>query len=50
MQEAVSSCGTSDLVHIMDACDIAKAVVYAATQPNHVAVNEILVEPREASL
>jgi len=32
----------------LDPADIARAVVYAASQPAHVAVNEILVEPRDA--
>jgi NADP-dependent 3-hydroxy acid dehydrogenase YdfG len=30
--------------------DIAKAVVYAASVPEYVAVNEILVEPRDAPM
>ncbi|XP_070554784.1 uncharacterized protein [Ptychodera flava] len=32
----------------LDPEDIARAIVYAVSQPPHVAVNEILIEPREA--
>jgi len=49
-REAVSSCDGSTSVRILDPSDVAKAVVFAATQANHVAVNEILVEPREAPI
>ncbi|XP_005111087.1 uncharacterized oxidoreductase SAS2370 [Aplysia californica] len=32
-------------VQVLDAEDVARAVVYAASQPSHVAVNEVLVQP-----
>ena len=49
-QEAVKACDGSTSVRILDPSDIAKAVIYAATQASHVGVNEILVEPREAPI
>lgn len=49
-QEAVTDCDGSTSVRILDPSDIAKAVLFAATQASHVGINEILVEPREAPI
>ena len=32
----------------LDPVDVAKTVVWAVTQPEHVGINEVLVEPRDA--
>ena len=40
--------GTLGNNRVLDAQDVANAVVYAVTQPSHVAVNEILIEPATA--
>jgi NADP-dependent 3-hydroxy acid dehydrogenase YdfG len=46
-QEAVKQFGMPSGAKILDPEDIANAIVYALRQPEHVAVNEVLVEPRE---
>ena len=43
-QEAVDLFDSHDH-KVLEAKDIAKAVVYAASQPSYVAVNEVLVQP-----
>ena len=35
---------------VLEPYDIARAVMYAASVPEYVAVNEILVEPRDAPM
>ena len=35
--------------NLLEPSDVADAVMYAATAPAHVAVNEVLVEPRDQS-
>ena len=39
--------GSDTSMKILDPEDVGRAVVYAVSQPDHVAVNEILVEPKE---
>lgn len=46
-QEAVKKYGEATGAKILDPDDIASAIIYALRQPLHVAVNEILVEPRD---
>lgn len=46
-QEALKLYGEPTGARVLDADDVAAAVVYALSQAEHVAVNEILVEPRE---
>jgi len=35
---------------VLEPEDVARAVVYATSQPEYVAVNEILIEPRQAPI
>jgi NADP-dependent 3-hydroxy acid dehydrogenase YdfG len=35
---------------VLEPRDVAQAVMYAVTQSEHCAVNEVLVQPREAAL
>ncbi|KAL4230934.1 hypothetical protein ACF0H5_011308 [Mactra antiquata] len=49
-QEAKEQFDGSSSHKILEPVDIANAVVYAVTQPQHVGVNEILIEPREAPI
>ena len=46
-EEALKKFGEPSGAKVLDAEDIANAIVYALRQPGHVAVNEVLVEPRD---
>ncbi len=46
-EEALELYGQPTGVRVLDAEDVAASVVYALSQPEHVSVNEILVEPRD---
>jgi len=49
--EAQAAFDGSETGHrILDPMDVAKAVLYAVSQPDHVGVNEILIEPKEAPI
>jgi len=45
--EAIKTYGTPTGARILDASDVAAVIVYALKQPDHVAVNEVLIEPRD---
>ncbi|KAI5866324.1 putative NRPS-like enzyme [Durotheca rogersii] len=45
--EAVKRYGEPSGARVLDAKDVADAIVWAVTRPPHVAVNEVLVEPRD---
>ncbi|KAG5921695.1 putative NRPS-like protein biosynthetic cluster [Claviceps africana] len=45
--EALRKYGEPTGARVLDADDVAAAIVYALTQPAHVAVNEVLIEPRD---
>ncbi|KAJ9657985.1 hypothetical protein H2198_003953 [Neophaeococcomyces mojaviensis] len=46
-QEAIKKYGEPTGAKILDPEDVANSIVYALKQPAHVAVNEILIEPRD---
>jgi NADP-dependent 3-hydroxy acid dehydrogenase YdfG len=46
-REALELYGGPTGARVLDPEDVAAAVVYALSQPEYVAVNEVLVEPRE---
>jgi NADP-dependent 3-hydroxy acid dehydrogenase YdfG len=46
-EEALEGYGQPGESKVLDAEDVAASVVHALAQPDHVAVNEILVEPRD---
>jgi NADP-dependent 3-hydroxy acid dehydrogenase YdfG len=46
-EEALEEYGQPGESRVLDAEDVAASVVHALVQPEHVAVNEILVEPRD---
>ncbi|ROW11121.1 hypothetical protein VMCG_01199 [Cytospora schulzeri] len=45
--EAVKKYGEPTGAKILDPEDVASAIVYAVTRPEHVSVNEVLIEPRD---
>lgn len=45
--EAIKKYGEPSGAKILDAEDVANSIVYALKQPEHVAVNEVLIEPRD---
>lgn len=45
--EAVKKYGEPSGAKVLEAEDVASAIVYAVTRPEHVAVNEVLIEPRD---
>jgi thioester reductase-like protein len=45
--EAIKKFGEPTGARVLDAEDVAASVIYAVCQPEHVAVNEVLVEPRD---
>lgn len=45
--EAIKKYGEPSGAKILDSKDVANSIVYALRQPCHVAVNEILIEPRD---
>jgi NADP-dependent 3-hydroxy acid dehydrogenase YdfG len=46
-EEALREYGGDSGARVLDPADVAASVVHALAQPGHVAVNEILVEPRD---
>ncbi|KAI0136165.1 N-(5-amino-5-carboxypentanoyl)-L-cysteinyl-D-valine synthase [Xylariales sp. AK1849] len=45
--EAIKKYGEPSGAKVLDPEDVAEAIVYALRQPEHVAVNEVLIEPRD---
>lgn len=45
--EALELYGQPSEARVLDPEDVAESVVYALRQPDHVAVNELLIEPRD---
>lgn len=45
--EAIKKYGEPSGAKILDSEDVANSIIYALKQPEHVAVNEILIEPRD---
>ena len=46
-EEALELHGEPSGARVLDPEDVASSIVYALSQPEHVAVNEVLVEPRD---
>ncbi|XP_035825631.1 linear gramicidin synthase subunit D [Aplysia californica] len=49
-KEAVEQFDVGSKIQALEPNDVASAIVYTVSQPQYVAVNEILVEPREAPI
>jgi NADP-dependent 3-hydroxy acid dehydrogenase YdfG len=45
--EAIKKYGEPSGAKVLDPEDVASAIIYALRQPQHVAVNEVLIEPRD---
>ncbi|KAF2706934.1 tyrocidine synthetase 1 [Pleomassaria siparia CBS 279.74] len=45
--EAIKKYGEPTGAKVLDAEDVANSIIYALKQPDHVAVNEVLIEPRD---
>ncbi|KAH6660204.1 nonribosomal peptide synthetase 10 [Truncatella angustata] len=45
--EAIKKFGEPTGAKVLDPEDVAEAIIYALRQPEHVAVNEVLIEPRD---
>ncbi|KAF2768151.1 nonribosomal peptide synthetase 10 [Teratosphaeria nubilosa] len=45
--EAIKQYGQPSAAKILDPEDVANSIVYALKQPDHVSVNEVLIEPRD---
>ncbi|KZZ91797.1 nonribosomal peptide synthetase 10 [Moelleriella libera RCEF 2490] len=45
--EALKKYGEPSGAKVLDAEDVAEAILHAVTRPEHVAVNEVLIEPRD---
>ena len=45
--EAVKQYGEPSGAKILDTDDFASSILYALKQPEHVSVNEVLIEPRD---
>jgi NADP-dependent 3-hydroxy acid dehydrogenase YdfG len=46
-EEALETYGQPSRSRVLEPEDVAASVVHVLTQPEHVAVNEVLVEPRD---
>merc|ERR1711916_194710 len=46
-ESAVEQYGAPSGAKVLDPEDVARSIVYCVSQPEHVAVNEVLIEPRE---
>jgi hypothetical protein len=45
--EAIKKFGEPSGAKVLDPEDVANSIIYALRQPSHVAVNEVLIEPRD---